>query len=94
MNVFTATASIGAGQTHVWISGGNGWYDNDKFPRFDVRVTPSPGLFENSNVSPRLIYKDNGSAVQAEAPFHATYSVSVLNEAPRSISYTLRVYVP
>ncbi len=93
---FTYSATIDAGQTQYWYTGGgNGWYQEGHFPQFDVRPQPSPGIFAGGRTySVPLLYSDFKCSLSSTDPYPAIYFVTVHNDDDHTIPYEFRVWVP
>ncbi len=76
-------------------AGGNGWYQEDHFPQFDVRPQVSPELFAGDRTySVPLLYTDFKCSLSYVEPYPAIYFVTVRNDWDHQIAYEFRVWVP
>jgi hypothetical protein len=95
-SVYEFAATVGPHSSQRWWTGGNGFYSQGQFPRFDVRIPATPAVFPKGTTgdSPALTYKDFACSVNDTYPYNSSYYLTVQNDSDIAIGYRMRVYVP
>ncbi len=98
MPVFEWAATISAGQTHRWWTGGNGFYRHDQMPQLDAHAVPTfPEGIAFTGIGVPLSYGDFTSKLESTDFFgndFYTYYVTVKNIGSETALYHMRVWVP
>jgi hypothetical protein len=98
MPLFQYTATLSAGQSARWWTGGNGWYIRDQTPQLDAQ--PQPTFPDGVTYTGRRVplwygdftwQLDNSDFVGHDFD---TYFVTVRNDGVEPCQYQMRVWVP
>ena len=98
MPAFEWTATISAGQTHRWWTGGNGFYKHNQTPQLDAHAIPTfPEGIAFTGLDVPLSYGEFACKLESSDFLGNdlyTYYVTVKNIGSETAMYHMRVWYP